>query len=376
MPKFKYDNCTSKQYVREFGWIPEARARLRRIAESTARKNNIRRLRYLTFCAEGALDVIALRNAKVIKRSKDDLYDTVTFFDFAPQAVDKTLSLIEGATGIPFDFFDLMSLDYAEVPDGRKEDDLVRHQEENDITFTEKKQEYLYSAFQESFPFDLINLDVERYVIIPSEQLPGRLLAAWDKMLEWQKRNGLHQRKPYGIDQFTLLFTTKIGPKNLPDQHRAALVGVLENNLLDMPELKAILVERYGSETAEALFAKNFDEFLKLAVPKALISRAVIKDWILDSELSYRAFEFRRRPEGVDPYTMLHYILHFRRCVPSVTAQLNPHPLPHMIRAAYASAVKVVFSSPTEDVDILKVGKEAVLRVSLGKLGVTEFATD
>src|SRR5258708_8188448 len=117
MPKFKFDNCTSKQYVREYGWIPAARVRLKRIAESTARKDNVRRLRYLTFCAEGALDVVALRNAKIIKRSKDDLYDTVVFFDFAPQAVDKTLAIIEGATGFAYDFFSLMESEYAELPE-------------------------------------------------------------------------------------------------------------------------------------------------------------------------------------------------------------------------------------------------------------------
>jgi hypothetical protein len=375
MPKFKFDNCTSKQYVREFGWIPAARLRLKRIAQSAARRQNVRRLRYLTFCAEGALDVIALRNAKIIKRSKDDLYDTVTFFDFAPQAVDKTLSIIEGATGIAFDFFKLMELDYGEFAED-EDDDLFRNQEENDATFTENKEEYLYGAFQKSFPFDLINLDVERYVIIPSEELPGRLLAAWDKILEWQKRNGTHARKQFVIDQFTLLFTTKIGPKNLPYEHKSALIGVLASNLVDIPALKEILIDRFDSDTADTLFAKSFDEFLKLAVPKALISRALTRDWILDTDLSYRAFEFRRRPEGVEPYTMLHYVLHFRRCVPSVTAQINPYPYPEPVRAAYAGAVELIFSSATENVDTLKIDKEDQLRAALGKLGVKEFSTD
>jgi hypothetical protein len=70
---------------------------------------------------------------------------------------------------------------------------------------------------------------------------------------------------------------------------------------------------------------------------------------------------------GVEPY-------HFRRCVPSVTAQINPHPEP--VRIAYAGAVELVFSSETEDVDTLKIEKEAHLRASLGKLGITEFARD
>lgn len=370
MPRFKFENCTSKQYVREKGWIPEARARMERIASSMKRRDAPRRLRYLTFCAEGALDVLALRNARIIRQSTDRLFDTVWFFDFAPQYVDKTLAIIEGATGFPIDFFKLMNFEY----DDEDPNAVPKDADEGDKEFEKQKNIALYTAFREAFPFDLINLDVERYVIRPSEELPGHLLNAWDKILEWQKRAGQHAKKEYTIDQFTLFFTTKIGPKELPEGHRIGLINALNENVIQFPVLKDLLQSRFATDNAESLYHQNFDDFLKLAIPKALLSRALDKDWMLDRSLSYLAYEFRRQPPTIAPYTMCHYVVHFQRCSPSMMGQINRQFIPQALRVPYGAAIEVVFATACDDVDQLKVPIEAKLRESLQKLGVTEFA--
>jgi hypothetical protein len=329
-----------------------------------------RRLRYLTFCAEGAIDVIALRNAKIIKRSRSKLYDTVVFFDFSPQAIDKTLSAIEGANGFPADFFKLMNLGIDEAPTGDLIDGMPRDRVESDATFAREKYTHLFGAFRDEFPFDLINLDVERYVIIPSEELPGNLLAAWDRILDWQKRSRMWEGKPCGVDQFTLFFTTKIGPKDLPSAHRDGLINLLDENVTRFPPLMELLKSQYSVETAANFYESDFDNFLKLAVPKALVSRALSKDWSVDLDLTYRAFVFDRTPPNSESYTMVHYVLHFRRCSPSLGTLINPHAIPASVNASYAESITRIFATAFEDVDQLKAEIEDELRGELSKLGV------
>ena len=97
-----------------------------------------------------------------------------------------------------------------------------------------------------------------------------------------------------------------------------------------------------------------------------------MRDWILDPELSYHVFEFDRQPPKIEPYTMLHFILHFLRCSPSVTSQINPQVIPEATLNAYGTCVERVFSAVCVDVDRFKIPREAELQVSLRNLGVTD----
>ena len=67
---------------------------------------------------------------------------------------------------------------------------------------------------------------------------------------------------------------------------------------------------------------------------------------------------------------MVHYVLHFIRCQPSVTSQINPQAIHPTITAAYGDSVGRVFAASFENVDELKIPIEAELRASLEKLGV------
>ena len=57
---------------------------------------NFRKMRYFTFCAASALDVMLLHKGKVIRSSKDDGFNTVVFFDHNPEAVSATQETIPG----------------------------------------------------------------------------------------------------------------------------------------------------------------------------------------------------------------------------------------------------------------------------------------
>lgn len=367
MGAFKFENCTSKQYVRQFGWIPEARKRQARLREAYGG----RRIRYLTFCAEKALDVVALMHAKVVKRSGKKLYDTVCFFDTDRDSIDRTLANIEGATPFEFDFFELMAKEGPEVLEGAA-NALPSDREESDATFEDYKAAVLYEAFQKAFPFDLLNLDVERYFLQPAEQLPGRLVAAWDKLLEWQKRARVHDGEQMRVTEFTVFFTTRIGPHphDLPPEHRDHLIGVLDRNIEKFPNLKELTQERFATHSGAQLFADRFPDFLKLAVPKALVTHALKRDWALDMDQAYLVFEFDRQPANADPYTMIHYVLHFRRCEPSLDAQMDGMEVPQPVQAVYEAAVQTLFAAEPLKVDEIKLPIEDELRAQLKLLGV------
>ena len=53
---FAFEDCLLKHYIRKEVWLPFCRDRLKKIRAST--KKEPRRLRYFTFCAVGALDVL------------------------------------------------------------------------------------------------------------------------------------------------------------------------------------------------------------------------------------------------------------------------------------------------------------------------------
>src|SRR5229473_3640208 len=98
-----YESDLIKHFVRTDGWLPVCSRRLKAIQQS-----HQRRLRYFTFCAIGAVDVLMLDVAKVVSRSSTDRFDTVVFFDQSPEAVDETLKRIPGATGFNEDFVNLV----------------------------------------------------------------------------------------------------------------------------------------------------------------------------------------------------------------------------------------------------------------------------
>lgn len=368
MGQFKFETCTSKQFVRHYGWVPEGKRRARKVATEKVE----RRLRYLTFCGEGAIDVKALTRAKVIKPSGDKRFDTVVFFDRTPEAVARTLENVAGATGLPTDFFDLMTAEVAAAANELPGNEFSEGEEESIELFTENRVALDFATFRSQFPFDIVNLDIERYLVIPSEQLPGKLMRAWDRLLELQKRGNKQGKKPYTLGEFTLFFTTRIGPPALPAEHKEQLLNVLQTNIAKDPTLGDILAARLGTADVGELYVNEFPEFMKLAVPKALVSRALKKDWILDPDESYLAFEFDRQTKGEEPYTMLHFVLNFRRCNPSTEAMINPDgPLPAAVISDYTRGVRSLFSTQVVDIDKEKKQVEGDLKKQLADLGVS-----
>src|SRR5215469_6304911 len=100
---FKFEDCLLKHYIRRHLWVPRCRER-REALKGTAARRQSRRLKYFTFCAEGALDVLLLDRERIIRRSSNDEFDTVYFFDSDDDAISETRKRIPGAIGFPGDF--------------------------------------------------------------------------------------------------------------------------------------------------------------------------------------------------------------------------------------------------------------------------------
>src|SRR5712692_6984553 len=191
---FKYEDCLLKHHVRRDGWLPMCLHRLREMRSAFTPSFN-RRLRYFTFCAVGAVDVLMLDLARVITRSTTGRFDTVFFFDKTPELVAETEKRIPGAVGFPGEFVDVVMA--SDPEEGDPLDALAPLELADDTESTRKLQMTLSMRrkFIQSFPFDVVNLDLERYLFRPKDPLPGKLVNTMRKVFEWQKRPFICEKK-------------------------------------------------------------------------------------------------------------------------------------------------------------------------------------
>lgn len=309
---FRYARDPLKHFVRTDGWLPLCRRRLQAIRHGR-RVKNIRRLRYFTFCAMSAIDVLMLDVAKVIRPSKDGRFDTVFFFTRIDKAVLETRQNIPGATGFPGDFVDVVLLDDRdqnvelpgpEIPADRPDEKQVR---------AEITRLMIQRDFRQSFPFDVINLDLEGYLFKPSERIPGDLVRALRKVFEWQQRPLVVGHSQEALDGFGLMFTTKVGPERLGDDFRDMLRDSLVRNITSDPGLRPILAARTGVDEVAGLMGTDFEAFFKLAAPKIIFEILIETDWYVDPAQGITVYEFERTPESAAPYRMLHLVADVRR---------------------------------------------------------------
>jgi hypothetical protein len=344
---FPYETCLLKHHVRIHGWLPYCKDRLR-IIRASDRSGIKRRLRYFTFCAVGAIDVLLLDVAKVIRPS-DGGFDTVVFFDKDAEAVAETKKRIPGAIGFPGDFATLVMLD---DPD---EDDAVDSiaaleppADEKNNRVTRERQNLIAQRrnFIQCFPFDVINLDLEEFLFRPRDKLPGRLVNAMDTIFRWQKRRFIPpgRRALHELNGFTLMFTTRIGPPNISETYLEMLRTYLSENLRRDPNLRPVMEKRTGGTSdVSRLQKENFDLFFELAVPKVIAGTLRENDWSIDPTRGMSIFEFQRKPENNEPYRMLHMVMHVNRFDPP--AGRRPPGLNHPnIENTYAAAVNRIIA--------------------------------
>ncbi len=96
-------------------------------------------------------------------------------------------------------------------------DPLDSPEDESDEALVRDRQRKLgiKRGFIGRFPFDVINLDLEEFIFQPKEDLPGKMVNALRKVFAWQRKPFPPKGQDAPIDEFSLIFTTQIGPPNI-----------------------------------------------------------------------------------------------------------------------------------------------------------------
>lgn len=341
--QFGYEDCLLKHHVRAKAWLPACKARRTALLARVPKFQ--RRLRYFTFCAVGALDVLMLELHKVLTL-KEGRRDTVVFFDQDDEKVFETQKRIPGAVGFPGDFVKTVLLD---DPDLETLDDALSPPELLENRTETRDNQRLHAThiqFFQRFPFDVINLDLEQFFFIPSDPFPGKLIKVLRKIFEWQKRpveftNGYRE----SLESFSLMFTTQVGPKNMAADYRQMLRECLMDNLTRFDDLNELLFGHVGHSDVARLESENFELFFKFAVPKIIARTLDERDWYVDGNNGIKVFEFQRASND-GPYTMLHIVLEVKRKQPTQEHRA-PNADSAIAQQAYDQAVHALFTSPT-----------------------------
>lgn len=340
---FEFEDCLLKHFIRLDVWLPRCRER-RNAIKKLAGNKPARRMRYFTFCAVGALDVLLLDREKVIRRSATKEFDTVYFFDRDDEAVAETRKRIPGAQGFPGDFVEVLLETTSgagltsppAAPNTRQQREKQRNQAQRQL-------------FVDAFPFDVINLDVEQYLFRPKETLPGKLTLALRELLELQKREGLDRGKKYSVDEFTLMFTTQVGPPGLPADYLSYLMDTcIQQNLNQYTELMEPFLAKSNGKDVPSFFADDFDGAFKLAVPKSLMELTFESDWHIDGEHGIEVYQFDRDfADG--SYRMLHMAMVVRRQVPPKEKRAPGQK--SQAEPEHRTAIQKLFAAPVIAVD-------------------------
>jgi hypothetical protein len=367
---FQFEDCPLKHYIRREVWVKRCKNRLKRVRDEAKKESDKRRLTYFTFCAVGALDVITLEMEKVIRRSSKGWFDTVCFFDANEEFVLETSKRIPGATGFPKDFVKVVLHD---DPNAAFIDSTISALEapehESDTLEVREKQRTLElkKQFVNSFPFDVVNLDLEQYFFKPSDPLPGKVVNALRKVFEWQRRRGkLQDGNEYQVEEFTLFFTTQIGPKNMGDDYLSMLKDYLEQNLNRYPKLRESYRQKSGGRDIATFAEEEFDNFFTLAVPKTLASILKEEDWQIDPAEGFNVYGIER-PSKDGPYTILHFAMDVKRVKPARTSR-PPGSFPKTAEAEYEKAIEQIFLSPLDQVEELLKANRVVVESHLEKV--------
>ena len=305
-----YDSDLVKHFIRTDGWLPVCRRRLKAI-----RNEQPRRLRYFTFCAVGAVDVLMLDVANVVKRSAANKFNTVVFFGRDGESIVQTEKSIPGAIGFPGNFIKVVLLadpDETLLEDGDPLESPENEPDEADVRRTQVNLS-IKQGFIRQFPFDVINLDLEEFAFKPKDELPGKMVNALRKVFKWQQRPLNRDKGPaMPIDEFSLMFTTQIGPPNITADYLDMLETILANNLEQDSRLRPLLRDRSGIDDLAQLKDQQFELFFTLAMPKIIAGILLEQDWYVEPKAGITIYQYNRDSKD-GPYQMLNVVMDVKR---------------------------------------------------------------
>ncbi|MBC8030644.1 MAG: hypothetical protein H7Z16_11080 [Pyrinomonadaceae bacterium] len=300
--------------------------------------------------------------ARVIRRSNNDRFDTVFFFDKTNEDVIETQRRIPGSIGFPDDFVDLVLREDPEEDAPLDSNAPLNPPEEGEDTHevrTAQLQTSLRRDFKRAFPFDVLNLDLEQFFLVPGDEFPGRMFRALRKLFEWQRR-ALPGAQRKTVDGFSLMFTTQIGPPNLTEEYLNMLRDRLTENLARDADLLPLFQTRTGLADVRLLQETQFEMFFKLGVPKVLASILKEEDWYVDATQGIRTYEFERPRQG-GSYKMLHFVMDVVRQKPPYDRRDLRAPTADA-EAAYQEVVRQFITEPEIVVTLETIDQDSLQR--------------
>ena len=262
MTHINYENDLPKHYVRRYGWLEAAKEQKRAI--------RTRPMRYFTFCAEGAIDVFMLERAEILKRSATRGWlEGVYFCEKNEEAFGRIADFIGSPEqGFQGDFADIVLF----------EDNLEGKQLEDDIHYPPAIRKRLrikdaHDRLRQTFPFDIINLDVCGVMFPFKKGVIPPLLKSILHILRWQTESKFSNT--HKCDRFTLFLTSHID-RDLTDQTAIQqLEDLVRKNINTIADFQAAFVQQYGHDDVSQLVHENFARFFCVALPKFIIDQAL-----------------------------------------------------------------------------------------------------
>lgn len=300
-------NDPKKHAKRVRYWLPHIKA----IAERLESK---RSFRYFSLCARHMIDVFMLLDANIL-------------------SLDKTANAIEGVQ-----YCEAEEKDYTEIGDilkredsgffGRLEqvalfedDDYTARFSTRDEIAAEREREGEDLApdkidrlalketsllFQESFPYDFVNLDFcDYYYASPPEEFTiTKTVAAF---LKWQ-RNVSRGARPVAVDEFVLAVTCRYDD-TFPEVAEEFLTKLVRSNCEAFEDYRTAFDRSRGTTLEQWIHDSREDLFLT-AWPKHIAEEGAAAGWgsqVLD-------YVYYHRPPGSSgPYIMICLVVRFKR---------------------------------------------------------------
>jgi len=168
-----------------------------------------------------------------------------------------------------------------------------------------------HNRLYQSFPFDVINLDVFGVMFPPRSGVVAPLIQSVIRLLKWQTELAFDGRKR--CEQFTLFLTSHVEPAKMNIEAVQQLTERLQDNINNHEEFRSVFQERYGHSDAERLASSDFAEFFCVSLPKFIIHLALIK---LGWTVKYKPIYLYNREDTHNPgqnYQIMHSVSVYER---------------------------------------------------------------
>lgn len=294
-----------KHYKRLYHWLPYLR-------QIDANLGGRRSLRYFTLCARAMIDVFMLVENKLLRVDGNSRIHGVQFCECNPDYFIEIRDILAredsgffgmlervalfGDTDYTAQFATLADIAHERAAEGEglrgERDELLREKETS-------------LMFQQSFPYDFVNLDFCGYYYSPPEVF--RITETVTRFLEWQSRTGAGA-EPVVVNDFILSVTCRYDAR-FPKEAEAFLADIVRANCVAFAQY-AELIRTSRAMSVDGWIALDGQDLFLAAWPKHVAESASKIGWKTEV-VDYVYYE--RTDAGKGPYIIVCLVARFTR---------------------------------------------------------------